>query len=255
MGSTPIRRNIFISGASSGLGAQMAREFAARGRNLALCARRADRLDALRNELTTAHPEVTVATRTIDVTEPDQVFAGMRALAAELGTLDRVIVNAGIGKGQPLGTGRFDANLTTVRTNFVGALAQCEAAMEIFRANGAGHLVVVSSLAAFRGFPRTGTAYAATKAGVASLAEGVRGEILTTKALRGIRVTTLFPGFIRSEMNPQPRPMLSKTVPAVRTMIAAMEREARSAMVPPWPWAIGGTLMKVLPLSLVARFL
>jgi hypothetical protein len=250
-----MRQNILISGASSGLGAQMAREFAARGRNLALCARRTDRLEQLRAELTTAHPGITVAIRTIDVADPDQVFDGTRALSAELGTLDRVIVNAGVGKGQPIGTGRFDANLATVRTNFVGALAQCEAAMEIFRANGAGHLVIVSSLAAFRGMPRTATAYAASKAAVASLAEGLRAEILTTKALRGIKVTTLFPGYIRSEMNPDSSPFLSKTVPAVRTMITAMEREARTAMVPPWPWAIGGTLMKVLPLSLVARFL
>jgi short-subunit dehydrogenase len=250
-----MRRNILISGASSGLGAQMAREFAARGRNLALCARRSDRLEQLRDELTAKHPGITVAIRTIDVAEPDQVFDGVRALAAELGTLDRVIVNAGIGKGQPLGTGRFDANLATVRTNFIGALAQCEAAMEIFRANGAGHLVVVSSLAAFRGLPRSVTAYAATKAGVASLAEGLRGEILVTKALRGIKVTTLFPGYISSEMNPDPSWTLSKTVPAVRTMITAMERETRTAIVPPWPWVIGGTLMKVLPLSLVARFL
>lgn len=250
-----VRRNILISGASSGLGAQMAREFAARGRNLALCARRADRLDALREELAAKHPDITVAVRTIDVADPDQVFAGVRALSDELGGLDRVIVNAGIGKGQPIGTGRFDANLATVRTNFVGALAQCEAAMQIFRTNGAGHLVVVSSLAAFRGLPRTVTAYAATKAGVASLAEGLRAEILTTRALRGITVTTLFPGYIQSEMNPEPSPMVSKTVPAVRTMITAMEREVRTAMVPPWPWAIAGTLMKVLPLSLVARFL
>ena len=233
----------------------MAREFAARGRNLALCARRTDRLEALRDELAAQHPDITIAIRTIDVADPDQVFEGVRALRDELGGLDRVIVNAGIGKGQPIGTGRFDANLATVRTNFVGALAQCEAAMEIFRANGAGHLVVVSSLAAFRGMPRSVTAYAATKAGVASLAEGLRGEILTTKALRGIKVTTLYPGFIRSEMNPDHSWMLSKTVPAVRTMITAMEREVRTAMVPPWPWAIAGTLMKVLPVSLVARFL
>jgi short-subunit dehydrogenase len=209
----------------------MAREFAARGRNLALCARRTDRLDALRNELTTAHPDITVATRTIDVTDPEQVFTGIRALSAELGTLDRVVVNAGIGKGQPLGTGRFDANLTTVRTNFVGALAQCEAAMEIFRANGTGHLVVVSSLAAFRGMPRSVTAYAATKAGVASLAEGVRAETLTTKALRGIKVTTLFPGFIQSEMNPEPNWMLSKTVPAVRDGTGSAFRDGAAMAV------------------------
>jgi len=247
-----MRRNILITGASSGLGAQMAREFAAHGRNLALCARRTDRLEELRAELITAHPAITVAIRTMDVAEPDQVFDGFTALAAELGTLDRVIVNAGIGKGRPIGTGRFDANLRTVQTNFVGALAQAEAAMEIFRANGTGHLVMVSSLMAFRGFPRSVTAYAATKAGVASLAEGIRADTWRTK----IKVTTLFPGYIRSEMNPEPDggPLISDTVPAVRTMITAMEREVATAMVPPWPWAILGRAMKVAPLSLVARF-
>ncbi|HEX3786022.1 MAG TPA: SDR family oxidoreductase [Pseudonocardiaceae bacterium] len=246
-----MRRNILITGASSGLGAQMAREFAARGRNLALCARRTDRLEELRTELTTAHAGITVAIRKMDVAVPDQVFDGFRALAEELGSLDRVIVNAGIGKGRPIGTGRFDANLQTVQTNFVGALAQCEAAMEIFRANGTGHLVVVSSLAAFRGLPRSVTAYAATKAGVAALAEGIRADTLRTK----IKVTTLFPGYIRSEMNPEPAALISDTVPAVRSMVTAMEREVSTAMVPPWPWAILGRAMKVLPLSLVAKFL
>ncbi len=248
-----MRRNILITGASSGLGAQMAREFAARGRNLALCARRTDRLEELRTELISAHPGITVAIRTLDVAVPDQVFDGFRALAAELGSLDRVIVNAGVGKGQPIGTGRFDANLQTVQTNFVGALAQCEAAMETFRANGTGHLVMISSLAAFRGLPRNVTAYAATKAGVASLAEGIRADTLRTR----IRVTTLFPGYIHSEMNPEsdPNPLISRTVPAVRTMITAMEREVPTAIVPPWPWAILGRAMKIMPLSLVARFL
>ena len=216
-----MRHNILISGASSGLGAQMAREFAARGRNLALCARRSERLEQLRDELTAAHPDITIAIRTMDVTEPDQVFDGVGSLATELGTLDRVIVNAGIGKGQPIGT---------------------------------GHLVIVSSLLAFRGVPRNATTYAATKAAVASLAEGLRAETRATKALRDIKITTLFPGYIQSEMNPDRTPLVSKTEPAVRTMISAMEREVGTAMVPPWPWAIAGTLMKVLPLSLVARF-
>ena len=56
--------------------------------------------------------------------------------------LDRVIVNAGLGKGQPLGTGTFDANKQTAETNFIGALAQTEAAAEIFREQNAGHLVI-----------------------------------------------------------------------------------------------------------------
>ncbi|MCK2169418.1 SDR family oxidoreductase, partial [Thalassospira xiamenensis] len=137
---------ILITGASSGLGMGMARRFAAMGRDLALCARRLDKLEALKNELEQAHPTITVAIRPLDVNDYEQVFDVFRAFKAELGRLDRIIVNAGIGKGQPLGTGHFQANRQTAETNFVAALAQCEAAMEIFREQNSGHLVVVSSM-------------------------------------------------------------------------------------------------------------
>ena len=69
------------------------------------------------------------------------------------GSIDRVVVNAGLGKGQPLGTGRFDANKATAETNFIGALAQTEAAAAIFRRQHSGHLVMVSSFSALRGMP------------------------------------------------------------------------------------------------------
>src|SRR3546814_20690226 len=80
-------------------------------------------------------------------------------------------------RSQPLGTGYFHANRKTAETNFVAALAQCEAAMEIFRAQNDGHLVVISSMSAMRGMPRNLTTYAATKAGVAALAEGIRADL------------------------------------------------------------------------------
>ena len=131
---------ILVTGASSGLGAEMARQFAALGHDLALCARRTERLEELRAELLAAHPGIRVAVRPLDVTDTGAVFDVFRDFHAELGSLDRVIVNAGLGKGQPLGTGRFDANLQTAQTNFIGALAQCEAALEIFRKANAGHL-------------------------------------------------------------------------------------------------------------------
>ena len=100
-----MRKNILITGASSGLGAGMAREFAKRGRNLALCARRMDRVEELKQELLAAHPGIKVATRELDVNNYDQVFAVFKAFREELGSLDRVIVNAGMGKGASLGTG------------------------------------------------------------------------------------------------------------------------------------------------------
>ena len=115
-----MRRNILITGASSGLGAEMARQFAAKGHDLALTARRTERLEALRTELAERHPQITVVIHSLDVTDHDQVFKVFRAIDAEL-PLDRVVVNAGLGKGAPLGTGRFDANRDTALTNFVGA--------------------------------------------------------------------------------------------------------------------------------------
>jgi NADP-dependent 3-hydroxy acid dehydrogenase YdfG len=176
-----------ITGASSGLGAEMARQFADLGHDLALCARRVERLDALRDEIRAAHPDRTVLVRALDVDDHDAVLRVVRELDHEIGGFDRVIVNAGIGKGAPIGTGRFDVNKQTITTNLLSALAQCEAAMELFRARERGHLVVISSMSAMRGMPKSMTAYSASKAGIAAIAEGLRAELLG----RPITVTTI----------------------------------------------------------------
>jgi short-subunit dehydrogenase len=247
------RQRILITGASSGLGAEMARQFAARGRDLALCARRLDRLEQLRDELGAAHPSSTVAVRKLDVNDSDAVFSTFGELADALGGLDRVIVNAGVGKGARLGTGKFWANRETAMTNFVAAVAQCEAALEHFRSAGSGHLVVISSMSAVRGMPGAMTTYAASKAGVAALAEGARLDLLGT----GIAVTTLFPGYIRTELSgaaEQRTPLMASTERGVRAMIAAMEREVATSAVPAWPWKPLGFLMKHAPAGVVRRF-
>jgi len=83
------RQKILITGASSGLGAGMARVFAAKGRDLALCARRTDRLDELRAELLERHPGITVAVAALDVTDHEQVPKVFAELSDELGGLDR----------------------------------------------------------------------------------------------------------------------------------------------------------------------
>ncbi len=248
---TALRRNVLVTGASSGLGRGMARELARLGRNVALCARRTDRLEELRRELEAAHPGIRVLVRTVDVTRHDQVFEAFHAFDRDLGGLDRVIVNAGIGKGRRVGTGHFAENLETAETNFVAALAQCEAALEIFRARSAGHLVVISSVSAVRGMRGSLTTYAATKAGVAALAEGIRADLLRTP----IRVTTLLPGYIRTEMNAGAKdaPFIVDVETGCRALVRAMEREPAEAYVPRWPWAALGFLMRRLPLSIVAR--
>jgi short-subunit dehydrogenase len=247
----PLRKNILITGASSGLGRGMAIEFAKLGRNLALCARRTERLDALKAELEAQYPQIRVVVRALDVNDYDKVFEVFRGFRDDLGGLDRIIVNAGLGKGQPLGTGYFYANRKTAETNFVAALAQCEAAVEIFRKQNSGHLVTISSMSAMRGMPKNLTTYAATKAGLAALSEGIRADLMRTP----IAVSTIFPGYIRSEINEKVKntPFMVGTEEGCRALVKAIEKERPEAYVPSWPWAPLGFLMKRLPLRLVAR--
>ena len=246
---------ILITGASSGLGAEMARQFAVLGYDLALCARRTDRLDEVASDIARTHPAVRVSVKALDVNDHDAVFRVFEEFREELGGLDKVVVNAGLGKGQPLGTGRFDANRETAETNFIGALAQMEAATEILREQGDGHLVVISSVSAMRGMPRSLTTYAATKAGVAHLAEGIRNEMLGKPDL-DITVSTIYPGYIRSEMNEkveQRTKFMVDTETGVRGIVEAIEKGVDSARVPAWPWKPLGTAMRHLPLAVVRK--
>lgn len=249
-----MRKHILITGASSGLGRGMAREFARAGSDLALCARRIDRLQALKAELEAAHPGIRVAIRSLDVTDYAQVFEVFASLRAELGALDRVVVNAGIGQGAPIGKGQFALNRSIVETNFLAALAQCEAAMGIFREASQGHLVLISSMSAMRGMRGGLTAYAASKAGLASLAEGIRTDMLRKPA---IKVSTIYPGYIRTEMNDgapaKQTPFIIDEASGCRLLVRAIEREKPKAYVPWWPWAPLGWLMQRMPLAWVAK--
>jgi short-subunit dehydrogenase len=252
--AVPIRKTILITGASSGLGEGMARAFAARGRDLALCARRAARLEALRAELLAQHPGIRISARALDVNDHPKVFEVFHAFAQELGSLDRVVINAGLGKGQPLGTGAFfKANLPTAQTNFIAALAQAEAAMEVFRTQRSGHLVMISSIAAMRGMPGNVTTYAATKAGVAALAEGIHAECL--KRRLPIQVTTLHPGYIETALSTSAKrtPFMLDLASGCRAMVEAIEREPAEASVPGWPWRWIGWGLRNLPLRWVAK--
>lgn len=247
------RTKVLITGASSGLGMGLAREFAARGATLALCARRVDRLDALAEELTDLHPQTHVVAKALDVNDHAAVFEVFDAFSTELGGLDRVIVNAGIGKGKALGTGGFEDNLATIETNLVAGLAQIEAAMAIFREQRDGHLVVMSSVSAFRGLRRAMTTYAASKAGLAMLAEGLRAELADGRA-GAIKVSTIFPGYIRTELNQHvDAPFMVDAETGCRALARAIEQEPDTAIVPAWPWAPIGAAMRNLPLSLVNK--
>jgi len=252
--SSPSAEVVLITGASSGLGAGMAREFARRGYSLALCARRTDQLQSLAAEIEAKFPGCRVEIAQLDVTDHAAVFTCFRAFRDRFGHIDRVIVNAGIGSGVPVGKGGFARNLAIVETNFTAAFAQAEAAMEIFRDQNKGHLVVISSMSAMRGLRGGMTAYSASKAAVAALAEGIRGDVLKKK---GIDVSTIFPGYITTEINadvPKSRtPFIIDGARGARLLVDAIERRRPAAFVPFWPWSVVGLAMRVLPLSIVNR--
>lgn len=170
------RQKILITGASSGLGAGMARSFAAQGRDLALCARRTDRLTELKAELSQRYPDIKIAVAELDVNDHERVPKVFAELSDEIGGIDRVIVNAGIGKGARLGSGKLWANKATIETNLVAALVQIETALDMFNQRGSGHLVLISSVLGVKGVPGVKAAYAASKAGVRSLGESLRAE-------------------------------------------------------------------------------
>lgn len=230
----------------------MARAFAARGRDLALCARRMDRLEELKAELTGKHPGITVAVAALDVNDHDAVPEVFGQLAGELGGMDRIVVNAGIGKGAPLGTGKLWANKATIETNLVAALVQIETALEMFKAAGSGHLVLISSVLGNKGVPGIKAAYAASKAGVSSLGESLRAEYP-----RGpIKVTVLEPGYIESEMTAKSAStmLMVDNESGVKAMVSAIERETGRAVVPPWPWTPLVWLLRRTPARFTKRF-
>lgn len=250
MSPRPFRTTVLITGASSGLGAEMARQFAANGHDLALAARRRERLEELRAEIGERHPAVRVQIRTLDVLDDEQVFEVFRGFRDDFGSIDRVIVNAGIGNGAKLGTGAHAENKATALTNFIGALAQADAALEIFRDQNAGHLVLISSVSAARGLPGSMATYAASKAAVAHLGEGLRVELHGTP----IAVTVLYPGYIKTEMSGAGNyPFMVDAETGVRAMVEVIEKEKASAYVPALPWAPMSAVMKLAPTPVLKK--
>lgn len=246
------RQKILITGASSGLGAGMARAFAAKGRDLALCARRTERLEELKAELSQQYPSIKIAVAQLDVNDHDQVPKVFAELSDELGGIDRVIVNAGIGKGARLGSGKLWANKATLETNLIAALVQIEAALEMFHKSGSGHLVLISSVLGNKGVPGVKAAYAASKAGLSSLGESLRAEY----AKGPIKVSVIEPGYIESEMTAKSGTtmLMVNNETGVQKLVAAIESEPGRAAVPWWPWAPLVQLMRVLPPPLTKRF-
>jgi len=185
-------RVAIVTGASSGIGEQLARDLAARGMRVALLARRADRLDALATAL--GGPERTLALPA-DVGDRAAVEGAVDAVRARFGRLDLVVNAAGVAR-HVLFKDHDPADIEQlVRTNLLGTIWVCKAALPVLRATGGGAIVNVSSVAGKLGQPDEAV-YAATKFGVTGLSESIGYEL----APLGIHVLTVYPALVRTEM-------------------------------------------------------
>ncbi len=231
-----------ITGGSSGIGRSLALELARRGYALGLTARRLEVLEELRDELTGAGAARVEIAR-LDVTDTDAVHATLAEVFDALGSVDLVVANAGVGPNHRAGTPGFERSEGAVRTNLIGAMATVDAAVARFRQGAGGHIVAVSSIAAFRGMPGL-AAYSASKAGLAIYMEGVRAEC----AAEPITVTTLSPGYIDTPLNEDvpSRPFLVSAEEGAKQIADLIESRVENAAVPRWPWGIVGFAMRHL---------
>jgi NADP-dependent 3-hydroxy acid dehydrogenase YdfG len=187
-------KSAIVTGASSGIGAATARALAAQGVRVALAARRRERLETLRDELTEAGGEALVAVT--DVTRREEVEALAAAALEAYGSIDILVNNAGL---MPLS---FMKNLHVeewermVDVNIKGVLYGIAAVLTHMRERGGGHIVNVSSVAGRRLFP-SGAVYCGTKFAVSAISEGLRAEL---SASDGIRVTAIEPGAVATEL-------------------------------------------------------
>jgi short-subunit dehydrogenase len=228
-----------ITGASSGLGLAVAQALAREGCKVGLIARRRDLLQAAAESIGT-----TAAFAVADVTERSQVLAAVEELRRRLGPIDLMIANAGV--GSPTRVRAFDtAHVETLmRVNVLG-LAYCfEAVLPEMLQRQRGHLVGVSSLAAYNGLP-THSAYSASKAAVKVFLDGLRRGLHGS----GVAVTCLVPGFIRTAMTAEHKfkmPFLLTPDQAARRIVRALRRKVQVYDFP-WQTALLMKLMGWLP--------
>jgi short-subunit dehydrogenase len=182
-----------VTGASSGIGAELARQLAAAGARVGLMALPDSSLDATTSAIRQRGGEAVAVG--VDVTQPEAVEAAVEQLTRQLGPVDLLILNAGVGGPTTVETFSAKAVERIVRVNLLGVANVIGAALPGMLRRRHGHLVGVSSLSSYRGQPMF-SAYCASKAGVATLLEGLRIELRPY----GIAVTTVRPGFVRTPM-------------------------------------------------------
>lgn len=185
---------VIVTGASSGIGWSTAESLARAGHRVVLCARRGDRLNELQAMITEAGGRAITAIA--DVSIEAEVQQVIRRTLEEWGRIDVLVNNAGVMLLSPLEQCRTADWTRMFRVNVEGVLFAIAAVLPTMKDQGSGHIVNVGSVAGRRPFP-SGTVYAATKFAVRAISAGIQLELSSTK---GIRVTDIEPGVVRTEL-------------------------------------------------------
>jgi short-subunit dehydrogenase len=229
MATTFANQVAIITGASSGIGWSLAKILAGQGCKVGLIARRRDELARLGEEIRAAGG--TAAPAPADVGNQAEVEAAVREITAQLGPVDLLIANAGVGVPTLLNPVNVGAVEKMFRVNVLGTVYAIAAVLPEMLQRRRGHLAAISSLAAYKGMPGE-SGYTSSKAAVNTYMEGLRIHLRD----RGIRVTTICPGFVRTPMtavNKFHMPWLLEADEAARRIVRAL---ARGKKVYNFPW-------------------
>lgn len=225
MPQTP--NSVFITGASSGLGRGLALHYAQGGATVHAAARREDEL----RKLAADAPPTSIVPVRLDVQDTEALVAAIRrAEQASGGALDLVIANAGVGRPSPARKMDWTIVRWILDVNVTAACVTVAAALPAMIERNAGQVVMMSSLAAFRGMPGN-AAYCASKAAVSTFMESVRVDLRPTR----VRATTIYPGFVKTELtakNKFPMPFLMDLDRAVEVMVKGIARGAKTIAYP-----------------------
>ena len=234
---------ILLTGASSGIGEGLALELTKRGATLGLLARREPELQGLAKKCEAAGGIARVFAA--DVTDSDSVHAAANALRNEFGHIDILIANAGIGgNNSETRSLQPDAVKKVIDINLMGAVNAVHAVLPDMLERKSGQLVAISSLAGFRGLPKS-AAYSASKAGMTAFFESVRLDVQN----RGVDVTIIQPGFIKTPLTAgrhNRMPFLMELDDAIPLFLKAIERKKKFAAFP-WQLATIVRAGKIFP--------